>query len=140
MLPTVTWPYTEILLRLGLGLALGLLIGLERERRRKEAGLRTFAFIAMDDGPEKKVVFEKLEAIGASFIDVGMGLSLDEMSLGGILRTTASTPKRRDVARDRGWEIRDFRTVRKAARIGVPSALALGAAGGALAAVASRRR
>ncbi|MCX2710563.1 HAD-IB family hydrolase [Mycolicibacterium sp. J2] len=46
----------------------------------------------------------------------------------------------RDVARERGWEIRDFRTARKAARIGVPSALALGAAGGALAAVASRRR
>ena len=46
----------------------------------------------------------------------------------------------RDVARERGWEIRDYRTVRRAARIGVPSALALGAAGGALAAVASRRR
>jgi HAD superfamily hydrolase (TIGR01490 family) len=46
----------------------------------------------------------------------------------------------RDVARERGWEIRDFRTVRKAARIGVPSALALGAAGGALAAIASRKR
>lgn len=46
----------------------------------------------------------------------------------------------RDVARRRGWEIRDFRTARKAARIGVPSALALGAAGGALAAVASRRQ
>ena len=46
----------------------------------------------------------------------------------------------RDYARKRGWEIRDFRTARKAARIGVPSALALGAAGGALAAVASRRQ
>ena len=45
----------------------------------------------------------------------------------------------RDVARERGWEIRDFRTARKAARIGVPSALALGAVGGALAAVVSRR-
>ncbi|AMO63283.1 HAD-superfamily hydrolase [Mycolicibacterium phlei] len=45
----------------------------------------------------------------------------------------------RDLARERGWEIRDFRTARKAARIGVPSALALGAAGGALAAVVSRR-
>jgi HAD superfamily hydrolase (TIGR01490 family) len=45
----------------------------------------------------------------------------------------------RDVARERGWEIRDFRTARKAARIGVPSALALGAVGGALAAMASRK-
>ena len=45
----------------------------------------------------------------------------------------------RELARKRGWEIRDFRTARKAARIGVPSALALGAAGGALAAFASRR-
>jgi HAD superfamily hydrolase (TIGR01490 family) len=46
----------------------------------------------------------------------------------------------RELARERGWEIRDFRTARKAARIGVPSALALGAAGGALAAAVSRRR
>ena len=46
----------------------------------------------------------------------------------------------RDLARERGWEIRDFRTARKAARIGVPSALALGAIGGALAAVVSRRQ
>ena len=46
----------------------------------------------------------------------------------------------RALARERGWEIRDFRTARKAARIGVPSALALGAAGGALAALASKRQ
>jgi HAD superfamily hydrolase (TIGR01490 family) len=46
----------------------------------------------------------------------------------------------RELARERGWEIRDFRTARKAARIGVPSALALGAIGGALAAAVSRRR
>lgn len=41
------WPYLEILVRLALSLALGLLIGLERERRGKEAGLRTFGFICM---------------------------------------------------------------------------------------------
>lgn len=47
----------------------------------------------------------------------------------------------RDVARARGWEIRDFRTGRKAARIGVPSVLGAGALAGAVAAgMAYRRR
>ncbi|AOW94917.1 hydrolase [Rhodococcus sp. WMMA185] len=46
----------------------------------------------------------------------------------------------RELAKNRGWEIRDFRTGRKAAKIGVPTALLLGAAGGALAAVVARRR
>ncbi|WP_414689572.1 HAD family hydrolase [Nocardia sp.] len=46
----------------------------------------------------------------------------------------------REVAKNRGWEIRDFRTGRKAAKIGVPTALALGAAGGAVAAAITRRR
>jgi phosphoserine phosphatase len=45
----------------------------------------------------------------------------------------------RDVARERGWEIKDFRTARKAAKIGVPSALAIGAVGGAVVAAVSRR-
>jgi HAD superfamily hydrolase (TIGR01490 family) len=40
----------------------------------------------------------------------------------------------RDEARRRGWEIKDFRTGRKAAKIGIPTALVLGAAGGAVAA------
>jgi HAD superfamily hydrolase (TIGR01490 family) len=44
-------------------------------------------------------------------------------------------------ARSRGWEIRDFRTGRKAARIGVPTALGAGAViGGVLAGLAVRRR
>ena len=37
-------------------------------------------------------------------------------------------------AKERGWEIRDFRTGRKAARIGIPSAIGAGALGGAVAA------
>jgi hypothetical protein len=61
----------------------------------------TFAFIAIDDGPEKLAVIEKLESIGACFIDVGMGLTLEELSLGGILRASLSTPARRDVVRKR---------------------------------------
>ncbi|GAA2552225.1 HAD family hydrolase [Pseudonocardia hydrocarbonoxydans] len=44
----------------------------------------------------------------------------------------------RDIARARGWQIRDFRTGRKAARIGVPSML--GAAAVAAAGMAVRRR
>jgi len=56
----------------------------------------TFAFICIDDGPSKKVVIAKLEEIGASFVDVGMGLQLDDDSLGGILRVTTSTPDKRD--------------------------------------------
>lgn len=46
----------------------------------------------------------------------------------------------REVAKNRGWEIRDFRTGRKAAKVGVPTAIALGAAGGAAAAVLTRKR
>jgi HAD superfamily hydrolase (TIGR01490 family) len=47
----------------------------------------------------------------------------------------------RDVAKDRGWQIRDFRTGRKAARIGVPSVLGAGAIAGAVAAgMAARKR
>ncbi len=46
-LPEIKWPYLVSLTRLSLALALGLLIGLERERRGKEAGLRTFGLIAL---------------------------------------------------------------------------------------------
>jgi HAD superfamily hydrolase (TIGR01490 family) len=47
----------------------------------------------------------------------------------------------RDVAKERGWQIRDFRTGRKAARIGVPSVIGAGAIAGAVAAgLAARKR
>jgi HAD superfamily hydrolase (TIGR01490 family) len=47
----------------------------------------------------------------------------------------------RDIAKERGWQIRDFRTGRRAARIGVPSVLGAGAIAGAVAAgLAARRR
>lgn len=73
----------------------------------------TFAFICIDDGPSKKTVIAKLEEIGASFVDVGMGLQLDDGSLGGILRVTTSTPEKRehvhggriDFSDDRGQDL-----------------------------------
>ena len=44
-------------------------------------------------------------------------------------------------ARARGWPVRDYRTGRKAAKVGVPTALGLGAVGGGVAtALALRRR
>lgn len=56
----------------------------------------TFAFISMDGGEPKRQVVAKLEAMGIPFVDVGMGLQLDDGSLGGILRVTASLPDRRE--------------------------------------------
>ena len=41
------WPYLPTFQRLALALAIGLFSGLEREHRGKEAGLRTFAFVAL---------------------------------------------------------------------------------------------
>ncbi|MCW2621038.1 MAG: HAD-superfamily subfamily hydrolase [Frankiales bacterium] len=47
----------------------------------------------------------------------------------------------RTLARERGWEVRDFRTARKAVKIGVPTAAGIGAVGGGVAAgLALRRR
>jgi uncharacterized membrane protein (DUF4010 family) len=47
MLPSMQWPYERVLMRLGLALCTGLLVGLERERRAKEIGMRAFAFASL---------------------------------------------------------------------------------------------
>ena len=56
----------------------------------------TFAFLCMDIGESKQMIVHKLEEIGTAFVDVGMGLELNNGSLGGILRVTTSTPEKRD--------------------------------------------
>ncbi|PNS09831.1 ThiF family adenylyltransferase [Solilutibacter silvestris] len=61
----------------------------------------TFAFLSMDAGEPKRAVIERLESMGVSFIDVGMGLELKGDSLGGILRVTTSTPGAREHLRQR---------------------------------------
>jgi hypothetical protein len=61
----------------------------------------TFAFLCMDAGEPKRAAIERLEALGVSFIDVGMGLELVGNSLGGIMRVSTSTPKARDHLRQR---------------------------------------
>jgi uncharacterized membrane protein (DUF4010 family) len=45
--PVSEWPYLHALLRLTLALSLGVFVGLERQRRGKEAGVRTFAFATL---------------------------------------------------------------------------------------------
>ncbi|HET6595163.1 MAG TPA: DUF4010 domain-containing protein [Anaerolineales bacterium] len=45
-MPDIEWPYVIVLERLVLAVLIGLFIGLERERRGKESGVRTFALTA----------------------------------------------------------------------------------------------
>ncbi|MGH9616994.1 MAG: ThiF family adenylyltransferase [Acidobacteriaceae bacterium] len=60
-----------------------------------------FVFLCVDNGPSRKLLVQKLEQFGISFIDVGMGIDLTDDELGGILRITASTPKQREHLRSR---------------------------------------
>jgi HAD superfamily hydrolase (TIGR01490 family) len=55
------------------------------------------------------------------------------LSLVGTAVAVNPDPSLRDTARARGWEVRDFRTGRKAVRIGVPSVLGVGAVAAGLA-------
>jgi hypothetical protein len=60
-----------------------------------------FVFLCVDKGSAKKVIVEKLEDFNVPFIDVGMGVQLTEEALGGIVRVTTSTQKKREHFRSR---------------------------------------
>ena len=55
-----------------------------------------FVFLCVDRGEIRKEIIKHLELRNISFIDVGMGISKNGNSLGGMLRVTASTPKKRN--------------------------------------------
>jgi hypothetical protein len=57
-----------------------------------ELGDADFVFIAIDAGPHKRFIIEKLQAFGIPFVDTGMGIYQTGDSLGGMVRTTASAP------------------------------------------------
>ncbi|HEX2859225.1 MAG TPA: ThiF family adenylyltransferase [Alphaproteobacteria bacterium] len=59
----------------------------------------TFVFICIDGGRVKKAIIDKLESMGVSFIDVGMGINVSDDGLGGIVQITASTPDNREEIR-----------------------------------------
>ena len=56
----------------------------------------SFVFVAVDKGPSRKLVVQKLLERGTPFIDVGMGVDEVDGALLGTLRVTASTPTARD--------------------------------------------
>lgn len=60
-----------------------------------------FVFLCLDRGKDKKLIVEKLEEFGIPFVDVGMGVYLVDDALGGILRVTASTDRKREHVNDR---------------------------------------
>ncbi len=87
----------------------------------------------------------KAQAVRALAADEGLDLQrctaysdsandIPMLSLVGTAVAVNPDPELRETARARGWEIRDFRTGRKAAKIGVPSVLGVGVVAGAVAA------
>jgi len=60
-----------------------------------------FVFVCVDSGESKKLIIEKLEEFNVPFIDVGMGVRLNDETLAGAVRITTSTPGRRDHFRSR---------------------------------------
>ena len=59
-----------------------------------------FVFVVVDDPDAKREIVERLEQLGKSFIDVGMGVDLDGEALGGSALST-STPANRQSLRSR---------------------------------------
>lgn len=57
-----------------------------------------FVFVSVDDGPSRKAICEYLQNNGVPFIDVGMGLEIDDEtnSLLGLCRITMGTSKKHD--------------------------------------------
>jgi len=65
--------------------------------------LRTmlFVFVCIDAGAAKKAIVEGLEKFAIPFVDVGMGVSIVDDALHGVVRATTSTPDQRGFFRAR---------------------------------------
>jgi hypothetical protein len=57
-----------------------------------------FVFLSMDQGTAKRAAVNRLISNGTSFVDLGMGVILNNGRLAGIVRVTTSTPETRDQA------------------------------------------
>lgn len=58
-------------------------------------------FLCMDSGPSKRLIVNALEKTSVPFIDVGMGLYVNDETIGGSLRVLLSSADFRDRARNR---------------------------------------
>lgn len=59
-----------------------------------------FVFLCLDTGEAKNAIIRHLESAGIPFVDVGIGVQLVDDSLLGIVRTTFSSPEKRDHIRE----------------------------------------
>ena len=66
------------------------------EENVDELARMNFVFLAIDTVTPKAMIIERLESTGIPFVDVGMGLCAVNESLRGQVRTTISTPSKRD--------------------------------------------
>lgn len=60
-----------------------------------------FVFLCIDDGAAKRPIAEFLEERGTAFVDVGIGVELQDEMLAGVVRVTTSTPSMRSHVRKR---------------------------------------
>lgn len=58
-----------------------------------------FVFLCIDGNENKEALVKALENQGLSFIDTGLGVVKTDVGLSGLVRTSISTPERRDLAR-----------------------------------------
>lgn len=72
-----------------------------------ELDAMSFAFIAIDESPPKRLIIDRLHTVGIPFIDVGMGVWRSEAGLGGSLRVTTSTPEHRDAGARIATDVRE---------------------------------
>jgi HAD superfamily hydrolase (TIGR01490 family) len=125
--------------RLGLTGALGTVAEIENDRY---TGRLTGDLL---HGPAKEVAIRELAAVHGLDLAACTAYSdsiNDVPMLSTVGHAVAVNPdaRLRRTARERNWEIRDFRTARKAAKIAIPVALGVGAAIGAGVAAATIRR
>ncbi|MGW9192520.1 ThiF family adenylyltransferase [Micromonospora chersina] len=66
------------------------------ETNANELQCMSFVFLCMDQGESKRHLIKAMEAAGIAFVDVGMGLYTVDDMIAGHLRTTTSTPQKRD--------------------------------------------